>query len=124
MAGFGNFGGDASSSQTLSNIINFTPNFQIGDGNRSDLANSLDQRSSAEAINRNATALSAGVSGSGTATGGSASLSDVSQRSSLTDGKGLTPAVLGNATAPDYAKYALILAGGVGLVYVVKQLKK
>jgi len=119
-------GGSGSASNTLSNIINFSPSVVTGDSNKSDLSSALDQRASSEAQAKDQQSTSAGVSGSGSATGGTSSLSDIMQpsKSSVMDGKSIAYLKDGNANSPDYAKYALILAGGVGLVYVVKQLKK
>lgn len=119
-------GGSGSASNTLSNIINFSPSIQTGEANKSDLSSAFDQRASSEAQAKDQQSTSAGVSGSGSATGGTSSLSDVMAPNKSSVMNGASNAVLknGSANTPDYAKYGLILAGGVGLVYIVKQLKK
>lgn len=115
-------GGDASASNTLSNVINFTPSFQIGEANRSDLATSLDQRASSEALNKNGLSASVGVGvGGGSGSGGTSSLSDISTpKSSVMDGAGLG-GMLNNT--PSYLKWggALALIGGV--IYFMKRPK-
>ena len=61
----GVFGGGASASNTLSNIISYSPNTAIGDNNKSDIATKLDQKASSEALAKDTTTASVGFGGSG-----------------------------------------------------------
>lgn len=111
-------GGSGSASNTLSNIINFSPAVTIGDSNKSDLTSALDQRASSEALAKDQQSTSAGVSGSGSATGGTASLSDVmpqSQNSGMMSGQGITLPQKANSSG--YGLYAV--AGSVALASVL-----
>jgi len=68
MALFG--GGSASASQTLTNAITYTPILNIGENNDSDLTNSLENRASAEALNKDEVTASVGVGLGGSGSGG------------------------------------------------------
>jgi|GEM_PF-4609976 len=118
------FSGNASASNTLSNIINFNPNIQIGSMNESDLSSKLDQKASSEALNKDSLSASVGVGVGGDGSGGMASTS----ANESTNG-GLMDANLGliQNGASDTVLYASI-GGGLlilgGLVYALKKKKK
>jgi len=67
------FGGSASSSQSLDNVINFNPNFNLGDNNKADSTSRASGLATSSAQNKDEFGLSASVGVLG-GTGGRSSL--------------------------------------------------
>jgi len=107
----GLFGGSASASNTLSNIISYSPNITVGDDNKNDMATQLDQRASSEALAKDTLSASLGVGvGGGSGSGGAVSPdnSEIDNRGTVFDAPSRT---LGGVDS----KY-IYIAGGVAVV--------
>lgn len=126
--GFGN-SVSVSTSQTLSNVINFNPNMQFGGSdNEADLTSSLDQRASSEALNKDelkmAASVGVGVAG-GSGSGGAATLldssnSDAPKKSSVFDDAASS---VNNLPIPVLIGGVALIVGGGGY-YLLKKKKK
>jgi hypothetical protein len=115
-------GGSASSSQTLSNIIAYSPVLNSGGDNKNDLTTALDQRASSEATAKDTASASVGVGvAGGSGSGGAVAPTEAnsSNKTSVMDGVGLK-------LPTDMTAYYIgggVLVGG-GVLYAILKKKK
>lgn len=120
----GLFGGSSQSTSSSSNILDFNPVFNIGDGNTSkqDKELSATQSTSPELDDSFGLSASVGVGVGGTGSGGTAQLS----RSQEEDNQPLTTKTATTTSAQDNTMflYGAIALGGFGLFYLMSKKKR
>jgi len=120
----GLFGGSSQSTSSSSNILDFNPVFNIGDGNTSKQDKELTstQSTSPELDDSFGLSASVGVGVGGQGSGGMASL----QRSENEDNQPLTTATATTTTTAqnNMFLYGVLALGGFGLFYFLNKKKK
>ena len=117
-------GGSASASNTLSNIISYSPSLNMGEDNTNDTATRLDQRASSEALNKDTLSASVGVGvGGGSGSGGAVVPTESNYRTNQ--------AQSGISSNDDFFNrnkngilYGALALGFGGVVYIISKKKR